>query len=85
MVEGLFKLKTNRAKNPLMKKKKAKKDDDRPDEERLAEFMFVRMAKGKKNEIFDLLYRSKWTKETRNEDIEENTIQFNYKQAKTLI
>ena len=31
--------------------------------------MYMRMAKGKKNEIFDLLHRSKWTKDTRDADI----------------
>ena len=32
--------------------------------------MYMRSEKGKKNEIFDLLHRSKWTKYTDQKDIE---------------
>ena len=46
--------------------------------------MFMRQAKGKKNELFDLLYRSKWTKESINGG-DQNFEQFSYKHTKTSI
>jgi len=44
----------------------------------------MRQAKGKKNELFDLLYRSKWTKESINGG-DQNFEQFSYKHTKTSI
>ena len=62
-----------------------KSADHQQTEENLKEFMYMRMAKGKKNEIFDLINRSKWTKDTKASDIETSEIQFSYKHNKTSI
>jgi len=47
--------------------------------------MYMRMAKGKKNEAFDLIHRSNWTKNSKCSDLETSSAKFSYKHSKTSI
>jgi hypothetical protein len=79
MIDGLFKLNKTRTFSKKDDEYKGSKNIEKTTielkskEDQIREFMYMRVAKGKKNEVFDLLHRSKWTKHTSNEDIETST------------
>lgn len=64
-----------------------KEYDPKRAQDKLREFMYMRMAKGKKHEVFDLLHRSEWNykyllKEDQEGGYNQNG-EFSYKHSKT--
>lgn len=70
MINGLSGIKKNRTFSKKDDSKKISKNlisdtkCQKSNEEKIREFMYMRMAHGMKNEIFDLINRSRWTKHT---------------------